>query len=1134
MSNDRLSLHLSRILHMLRGVRSRRENAALLRGLADAAAAGITLFLTAVAIEAFFRFAVGGRTMLAALVAVLALAAIGSFVIPPLLRKFGLLKRVSEDEIALQVGLVFPRIKDRLLNALQIYRESLLDSRPSYSQALIDASFSEAAGEFETLDLKPVVDERPLKKSAGRLLAVALFAAAAFAAFPGTLIDAAGRIARFRTDFAPPAPFEFIISPGDIEAVKGRAVTLTALTTLKTQPSITFYIREEQQSDFDAAETKRDSTGKFTASVAALRSGIVYYAEAEGYRSRQYAITVVDRPFVRSMRLKLDFPSYTRLSPRYLEDNAGDVTALLGTRIEFELGLNKEVASAALVFDDSAVVAMNVDGKRARTAVILNRDRKYRIDLKDAAGIRNSDPITWKMQATPDMRPAIELLEPSLQSDVDESMRLPVLARISDDFGFTKLILHYRLASSKYERPQETYSSILLPLPSERKPEMDVPYIWNLVSLSLVPEDVVQFYLEVFDNDAVSGPKSARTALHTLRLPSMEEVFARVDRTQEKAAADLQKALSGAEDVQKQVEKLQREMKQQNTEKLDWQQKRALEEALKKQEKILEDLKTAKEELSRLNQDMQKQNLVSDETMRKYQELKELMEQVDAPQLRDAMKRLNEAMKQLTPEQMKQAVENFRFNEDMFRKSIERTIELLKRLQIEQKTDEVTRRSEELARKQEELAEKTSNADPGNQDELDRLAREQRELREQAEAMKREMEELRRKMEEFPQEMPLSEMQEAEAEMNSSGTQQEMSEAESQCQGGNCSAASQSQKKSASRMRKVHQKMQQVRKKLNENQQRMIQQAFKRALDNVLDLSHKQEALRNETSSLPPNSQKFREMQQQQADLMDQLGAAANELMELAKKSFSVTPEMGMHLGEALKKMRQSQEHLHNRNNRAAGEQQGGAMTQLNEAAKQIAKGMQASSSGGGQGGSMMMQLQQMAQQQMSLNQGTQQMMQQGRMAQQQLAQMQKLAQQQMALRKSLQDLNEEAKRSAEGKRLLGDLNRIAEEMQEVVRDMQQNDVNPNTLQIQERILSRLLDASRSMRERDWEKKRRGETGSDVARRGPSALDPASLEAPPGLKDDLRKAVSEGYARDYENLIRQYFDALEKVVGSTP
>ena len=73
---------------------------------------------------------------------------------------------------------------------------------------------------------------------------------------------------------------------------------------------------------------------------------------------------------------------------------------------------------------------------------------------------------------------------------------------------------------------------------------------------------------------------------------------------------------------------------------------------------------------------------------------------------------------------------------------------------------------------------------------------------------------------------------------------------------------------------------------------------------------------------------------------------------------------------------------------------------------------------------SLMQQLQQMANQQMDLNQLTQ-MMQQNKMAQQQLAQMQRLAQGQEGIRKSLEELNREAEASGKSKRLASNLERF-------------------------------------------------------------------------------------------------------------
>ncbi|MBE0644424.1 MAG: DUF4175 family protein [Bacteroidetes bacterium] len=1120
----------TKIMDALHGVRRREESLALRRGVMLSLAVAAVVLLLATAIEGIFYLGIDARTALFSASIIGILIAAGIFLAPALAPRFSAARRKSDDTVANEVGGHFPDIRDRLLNALQVFREMRREKHVAWSPALVDAGFSDVADAFTRLDLKPVVNAVPARKATRSAFFAMGFVALAFAMLPSTMGGGAWRLLQFRTDFAPPAPFDFIVAPGDAEAVKGETVHLTASTTARVQPEVTFYMREEGQEYFDAVRTVRDSSGQYVAVVEGLRSSFDYYAEAKGYRSRHFRVEVVDRPFIRSMRVQLTFPSYTKLPPRYLDDNVGDVTALAGTRISLDMTLNKDVASAVLAFADTQNVAVTLEGTRAKAGFVLRRDGSYHIALRDASGIENANPIEYALKVVPDMAPTVDILEPGMNTNLDESMRLALVMGIGDDFGFSKLVLKYRLAASRYEKAQEEYSSIVIPLPSARAAQMEVPFIWNLTSLSIVPEDVINYYVEVYDNDNVNGPKVGRSQVFSLRLPSLDEVFAKADADQEKAVDDLEKTLKAAQDVQKELNKLQQEMKQQNAEKLDWQQQKKLEELMKRQEQMAKDVKKVNEQLSDLKRDMEKQNMISEETLKKYDELQQLMKEVDAPELREMQKKMNEMMQQMSPEQMKKAMENFQFSEENFRKSIERSIELLKRIQIEQKVDELTKRAEDMAKQQEDLANRTENADPKNQQELDRLAKEQREMQKQAEAMQREMKELQQKMEEFPQEMPLDEMREAMAEMNLSQMQEQMNQSAGQCEGGQCQNASKQQKKTAEQMRKMQKKMEKVKKKLNENMQKMVQRAFQKALKEVLELSKRQEELKNAVQQLPQNSPQYREAMREQQEMMEQLNQTGNELMELAKKTFAVDQEMAKHLGKAMQQMKQAQESMQNRDQRAGGEQQGGAMSELNEAAKKISQSMQKSSkSGSSQGGSMMQQLRQMAQQQMDINQNMP-TPQQGGQSQSEQQQMQRLMMQQKAVQKTLQELNEEAKRSEEGKKLLGDLDRIAEDMQEVVRDMQQNNVNPNTLQKQERILSRMLDASRSMRERDWEKQRRSRTGDDVARRSPGQIDPNLLDPRDGIRSDLQKAVNEGYARDYEGLIRKYFEALESVV----
>jgi hypothetical protein len=239
--------------------------------------------------------------------------------------------------------------------------------------------------------------------------------------------------------------------------------------------------------------------------------------------------------------------------------------------------------------------------------------------------------------------------------------------------------------------------------------------------------------------------------------------------------------------------------------------------------------------------------------------------------------------------------------------------------------------------------------------------------------------------------------------------------------------------------------------------------------------------------------------------------------------------------------MEQSTKQLAERNSGGAAQNQGKAMGSMNRSIMQMQNElgkMQGQGEGqgegqgqqpGGQGQGFMQQLQQAAMQQQMINQSMQQMMQgqgqqQGGMSQAQREQMGRLAGQQAAVQRSLDELNKEQEKSGK-KQALGDLGQIAKEMQEIISDMQSGDISPETLQRQEKILSRLLDASRSTRERDFKKKRKGNSGQNYVRESPENLQEIPKEE---LLKQLLQSVQQEYSKDYKLLILKYFDALKE------
>ena len=149
--------------------------------------------------------------------------------------------------------------------------------------------------------------------------------------------------------------------------------------------------------------------------------------------------------------------------------------------------------------------------------------------------------------------------------------------------------------------------------------------------------------------------------------------------------------------------------------------------------------------------------------------------------------------------------------------------------------------------------------------------------------------------------------------------------------------------------------------------------------------------------------------------------------------------------------------------------------------------------------------------------------------AMEQQAQLSKMAAQQEAVKKSIEDLAHEQQESQQGtSKATEDLKKIADDMQQAINEMRSSGVKPETIQRQERILSKLLEAQQSVHERDKDQARESKPGENTTRESPKALDINTPDGKKQLEDELTRVRETGYSKDYEALIRKYFDALQK------
>ena len=1062
--------------------------------------------------EALYRFSTQIRTAIVIGLLTFGIITIGWFVAKPLFSLLFKKNSPDDDSLALKVGRKFPQIKDRLADSLQVVRSQATKNYGT-STSLALKSLRNIYSEVNPLDFRQAVSRKKLYYSMKIVGLVVIVSALGFGLFPRTVESAFERISHPGKPFLLPPPFQLFLHPGNIKVVQGEDVEISVESKGESPSKISLFLQVEGRT------YRRILQKPFSYRITSIRKSLEYFAAAGKVKTSTFKIEVVQRPLVKKLLVKLFPPLYSHLGTREQEPNAGDIEALKGTKVEISAVTNKVISSAFLVFEKEKRKRMSIHGQEAGGSFIVKKEDRYRIELKDTLGLVNSDPISYTIKVVPDLEPVARILSPGKQVDLDESMTLPLTLEGEDDFGLLRCGLCYWIHKGGTLDSSEKEPGLIPINLKEKEPEkILMDYTWNMNKLGLFPEDLVSYCFEVWDNDRVSGPKRARSEIFTVRFPSISEIFQEVEEEQSNQVESLSEIYNESENLREELERISEDIKA--GKKLEWEEKKNLGEIGEKQKRMETKVDSLKERLDNIIEKMKRNELLSPETLAKYQELQKLYQEVSSPELREALKKLQETMNQISKDELKKALENFKFSQESFLKSIERTISLLKRLQIEQKVDELVRRTEDLIERQKEINRELSEMSEETRSDL---ARREKKIAEDTKELRNEMEKLFQKMEKLPG-MPLAKLEAAIDMMDRKNLAGELKRTETMIRAGNTSNAQAAGAKAQKTMSFLAEMLKEMQKTLKENQKKKIARALRRASRRLLQLSKGEENLIEGEKGGKISESSAAETQ---LSLLSGLRQVADSLVQLSHKTFFVTPEMGRALGEAQAQMNKALQKMEQTGGKVASQYQRNAMGSLNQTVLAIenALGKLSGASSGLGMEEFLLGLEKLSQQQMAINQQTMDLFNKGRLTLAEQAALTRLAREQQAVQKALSELLKEFGNRSE---IIGNLDQMVKDMEEVVKELKQNNVSQETVQQQERILSRLLDAQRSVHRRDYSRKRLAKVGRNVVRKSPGPLRFTRSLLRDRLRRDILQMPKEGYTKEYQELIRKYFDALAK------
>ncbi len=1076
----------------------------------------IFTFLLFAILESLFNFSSSVRTILMLIIGLETISGFLSLSLKPLISLF---RKVTLQEYILkayQVGNNNKEIKDELANVISLMNN---ESEP-YSAELIEAAFNNVIQMLNSNDFKLNTSE--FKKELLQFI-VLIFAAALFLFSVPPVRDASFRLSNFTEQFEQPQKFTIRIAPKNSTVTKGDSLLTTISVIGEAPATINLFVKDDEHTDFIKVKRLRlnDRIAKYK--FRKILSAFYCYASAENISSDTVHINVINPPVINSFKVVVKPPKYTGEKSFTLFDN-GNVRAIKGSRVFISGKTNKELDSAWLVFGKTKAKPISVKSSEFYGKFILRENGSYKLRVKDKSKNLNRFPIEYSLEPIEDAYPKLKVIEPEKDTELGNEDTLPALFKISDDYGFSKLELRYKLSSSEFKKSEEKFHSLKIPI-NKRVTEQNVFYEWNLRPMNIEVNDRYNFYFVLYDNDFVTGPKFVKSKMFSIFLPALEDFLTKSEKKQNESIEKLKKTLVEAKKLKKEFNQLSNELKK-NKAKISWEEKKKLETAAEKMKSLAKKSEELKKDIIKQKKELSKKSVLSKETLKKYDELQKLMNQLDNDALKKALENMQNKLENMMRTDAQKALDELKKNEEAFRKSLERTIELFKRILAEQKMDELVKRISEIEKEQQKINKEESADSLGTK--KDELTQKQSDLSKRLKELEKKSKELSDMMKQM-EDMPKEEMEKLSKELSEQNNPELSQKAAEQMMMEQMEEAEQNQNKLMQNLQQMSQKMMSLQSMMKQQSQQKVMIEMMQLIRQLVNLSRQQEALKAETNPGQLNNEQARKLAEKQNEILNSIDIILKQMSSLSKKTFAVTPEMGNALGKAKQQMRNSISSALDMNGRKAIANQKSAMAALNDAANMMQKMMNDMANQQGSGGGMMslsQQLKQMAGQQMQLNQMTRKMKGKG-MSMEQAAAMQRLAGQQEALRKSLDELNREAKASGESKKIASNLERVLQQMKEVVTDLETQNLNDDLIKTQQNILSRLLDAQRSVNERDFEKKRESQSGKVFNRLSPEQLSNDKGKEQSELEKELLKAMDEGYNRDYIELIKQYYKKLK-------
>ena len=1098
----------------------------LLKGVLYAVGIVLTLFLALVLLEHFGWMSPTARALLfwgglAAVVAVVAW-----LVIRPLLKMHGLGKCIDRPQAARIIGRHFPEVSDKLLNLLQ-----LMDGVSGNSEFRIDslqyldvsrcsqpsAQNSElllAAIEQKTAALRPIPFLNAINLKANRkylryalppLAVIVLLLLVA----PSVITEPVKRIADYNTVYERPAPFRFIVTTDSLQVISGSDFELTVEVDGEALPNEVNIIVDGRRHRMTKLSKER-----FAFTFKQVRQSLGFSMEGGGVTSPEYRLEMLPNPSVVSFRMLLSYPAYTGRMPETVV-NLGDAAVPEGTVVKWLF--QTQDAQEMAFFVDSVPTRLESDAS-GRMEITRRVMQTMNYAFCVSSRYSTSDTLRYSLSAITDAVPMIvvEEMVDSLHPD-----RRLFRGRIKDDYGFSSLVFVHKTENSS-DASRNSVSEAKIALNGESSQEFF--FSFNTAELTLAPGDELTYYFEVSDNDAIHGPKKARSQVFEIKIPSAEELDQILERSSNEVRESAETQMSELQKLQEEINEMMRRLV--DKKELNWQDKKDLQQIQQKQQQVREMMQQMQQQIQENNRLEQKYREQSEQLMEKQRELDRLMNEVMDEKMKETMAEIERMMQELDKKKVQQELEQLKLDNAELEKQLDQNIELMKRLELEKKVEQTIQKMDKLAEDQRNVSRETEQAKDKNNE---KLQQKQQELNNRFQELKNDIKQIQQDYKNLDPSTDFKVPEELEKQV-----EQHQQEAQKNLQKGKNKEAGKQQKEAADEMEQLSEALAEAQVEAEQEDLAEDAEQVRQLLKNLVKLSFNQEELITAVNSIYIQDPKYQTIITRQNRIKDDFRNVEDSLRSMARRQLNVASAITKELASVNNNVNASLNRLLElnqsfygsyRNSQAAQSMQY-SMTSLNNLALVLAESLdqmqnqmrqnsqkqksgqcrnkgksqsQCSNPGKGKPSpKSMRQMQEELNKQMEAlkkqldkqgnKQGGRHQIGQGQSMSEEFA---KMAAQQEMIRRMMQEYGQELKQGNAGNtQLAKEIDQLLQQMEQTETDLVNRTITQQTIKRQQQIMTRLLEHEKAEMQREKEERRESHEAGDLY----SQPSPAELE----------------------------------------